>query len=133
MKTILFVCLLYGVTYLPAQAQGDSVANNRPIFTVVEQHPEFPGGIRKLGRYLEENLQYPEAARNAKLEGRVFVNFIVNDDGRITHVKALNKLGLGTDEEAIRLVASMPNWIPGKQNGRPVNVFYNLPINFKLK
>ena len=121
------------IRWLPALAQSDSTAMpDRAIFTVVEQPPEFPGGMRKVGEYFQKNLHYPEAARNAKLEGRVFVTFIVTDKGDIRDVHTLKRLGLGTDEEAVRLIQSMPNWIPGKQNGQPVNVRYNLPVNFSL-
>ncbi|MBD2753638.1 energy transducer TonB [Spirosoma validum] len=134
MKALSFVLLISLALCLPAHAQTDSTQKQPSIiFTVVEQHPEFPGGMRKLGQYIEKNLRYPEAARRARVEGRVFVNFVVTDQGRIEQVKVLKGFGFGTDEEAIRLVASMPNWIPARQTGKPVNVYYNLPINFRLQ
>lgn len=103
------------------------------IFTVVEQQPEFTGGMAALGQYLQKNLRYPAAAQRANVSGRVFVSFVVNTDGSIQDVQVLKGLGFGTDEEAIRVVKSMPKWRPGKQSGRPVRVKYNLPINFQLE
>lgn len=100
------------------------------VFTVVEKHPEFTGGMRALGEYLSANIHYPEAARASRVEGKVFVNFIVRKDGRITDVNVLKGLGFGCDEEAVRVISSMPNWRPGTQSGRPVNVKYNLPVLF---
>lgn len=106
--------------------------NNEIIFTVVEQHPEFTGGIGALQKYLRKNLQYPPAAKAAGVSGRVFTNFVVRSDGRITDVQILKGIGSGCDEEAVRVVSAMPNWQPGKQSGQPVNVKYNLPISFGL-
>ncbi|GAB3317124.1 hypothetical protein GCM10027299_08160 [Larkinella ripae] len=113
----------------PASAQSPS---NDPVFTVVEQSPEFPGGFARLDEYLRRNLRYPEAARNAKVEGRAFVSFIVTKEGAIKDVQLLKGLGYGTNEEAIRLVQTMPNWTPGKQSGQPVHVKYNLVVRFDL-
>ncbi len=103
------------------------------IFTVVEQQPEFPGGMSKLGDYLGKNIRYPSAAQRANVAGRVFVSFVVNTDGSIQDVQVLKGLGFGTDEEATRVVKGMPKWRPGKQSGRPVRVKYNLPISFTLE
>jgi periplasmic protein TonB len=103
------------------------------IFTVVEQQPEFPGGMSALGQFLSKNIRYPAAAQRANVSGRVFVSFVVNTDGSIQDVTTLKGLGFGTDEEAIRVVKSMPKWRAGKQSGRPVRVKYNLPINFTLE
>ena len=103
------------------------------IFTVVEQQPEFPGGMAALGQYLGKNLRYPAAAQRANISGKVFISFVVNTDGSIQDVSVLKGLGFGTDEEAQRVVKSMPKWRPGKQSGRAVRVKYNLPINFTLE
>jgi len=103
------------------------------VFTVVEQQPEFNGGMSALNQYLSKNIRYPAAAQRANVSGRVFVSFIVNTDGSIQDVQVLKGLGFGTDEEATRVVKSMPKWRPGKQSGRPVRVKYNLPINFQLE
>ncbi|QDK82797.1 M56 family metallopeptidase [Spirosoma sp. KCTC 42546] len=103
------------------------------VFTVVQEQPGFPGGMKELGAYLSENLKYPAAAQKVKAEGRVFVSFIVTKTGEVTDVKLLKGIGFGTGEEAIRVVQNMPRWTPGTQNGKVVNVRYNLPINFTLE
>jgi TonB family protein len=109
----------------PANVEGE-------IFTVVEQQPEFKGGMAKLGQYLQSSLKYPAAAQKANVQGRVFVNFIVDKTGEVSDVKILKGLGFGIDEEAIRVVQNMPRWKPAMQSGRVVNVRFNLPINFEL-
>lgn len=111
----------------------EAAPKEEEIFTVVEQQPEFTGGMAALGQYLQKNLHYPAAAQRANISGRVFVSFVVNTDGSIQDVQVLKGLGFGTDEEAVRVVKSMPKWRPGKQSGRPVRVKYNLPINFTLE
>ena len=103
------------------------------IFTVVEEQPEFEGGMKNLGAYLSKNLRYPKAAAKANAEGRVFVSFIVTQDGDIADVKLLKDVGFGTGEEAARVVSGMPRWKPGMQSGKAVNVRYVLPINFQLE
>jgi len=103
------------------------------IFMVVEQQPEFEGGMKALSAYLGENIRYPAPAQRANVSGRVFVSFVVTKTGDIADVKILKGIGLGCDEEAIRVVSRMPNWKPGSQSDRPVNVRYNLPINFQLE
>ena len=103
------------------------------IFTVVEEMPEFPGGMAKLADYLAKNIKYPQLARESGIQGRVFINFVVENDGSVTNVKVMRSLGGGCDEEAVRVVKSMPKWKPGKQRGKPVRVSYNLPVNFKLQ
>ncbi|MEZ0538452.1 energy transducer TonB [Fibrella arboris] len=103
------------------------------VFTVVEQNPEFVGGNAAMYAWLGKNIKYPAAASRANISGKVFVSFTVNTDGSITDAQVLKGLGFGTDEEAIRVVKSMPKWKPGKQSGRPVRVKYNLPISFQLE
>ena len=103
------------------------------VFQVVEQNPEFPGGMAALGQYLGKNLKYPAAASRANVSGRVFLTFVVNTDGSIQDIQVLKGLGFGCDEEAQRVVKGMPKWNPGKQSGRNVRVKYNLPISFVLE
>ncbi len=104
----------------------------REIFTAVEQNPEFVGGQAKMYQYLGENIKYPAAAQRANISGRVFVKFVVEDDGSIGDVSVMKGIGFGCDEEAIRVVKSMPRWKPGVQNGKNVRVYYNMPIVYKL-
>jgi protein TonB len=103
------------------------------VYSYVEQMPSFPGGEEKLFQYLNDNMKYPSMARETNIQGKVFVNFVVDEEGKISNVKVLRGIGAGCDEEAVRVVKAMPNWKPGKQNGRAVPVSYNLPIQFKLQ
>lgn len=102
------------------------------IFDVVENSPEFPGGMEAWNKYLSSNLKYPTQARRMGVEGTVYVVFVVNTDGSIQDVELLRGIGGGCDEEALRVVAGAPKWTPGKQRGRPVRVRMRLPIRFKL-
>ncbi len=102
------------------------------IFTIVEDKPGFPGGDAAMYKYLGKNINYPSQARRMGIEGRVFVQFVVNKDGSISDVQAIKGIGAGCDEEAERVIKSMPKWKPGKQRGRPVKVRMVLPVYFKL-
>jgi protein TonB len=102
-------------------------------FTVVEQMPEFAGGEQNMMKFLRENIKYPQMARESGIAGSVYVTFVVNKNGQISDVKILRGIGGGCDEEALRVVRAMPNWIPGKQNGKSVPVQFNLPIKFTLQ
>jgi periplasmic protein TonB len=105
------------------------------IFTVVEEMPEFPGGIGEMGKFIQKTLVYPTMAREAGIAGKCFLKFVVDGGGKISDVTVLKGVPgcPECDKEAIRVVKEMPAWKGGKQNGRPVNVYYNLPINFKIK
>lgn len=112
---------------------SNQTVNNGEVFTVVEQVPEFPGGMKALSQYLSQNLSYPTRAKKANVSGRVFIQFVVTETGEIRELRVLKGIGFGCDEEAVRVVSKMPNWIPGKQNGKTVSVQYNLPIQFALE
>lgn len=103
------------------------------IFTVVEEQPGYPGGEEARISFLQQNIRYPEEAKELGIQGRVFVTFVVEVDGSITDVRVLRGIGGGCDEEAIRVVRAMPKWVPGKQRGVPVRVQFNLPIKFTLQ
>jgi periplasmic protein TonB len=103
------------------------------IFTVVEEQPGYPGGDEGRIKFLQDNIKYPEEAKELGVQGKVFVTFVVEVDGSITDVRVLRGIGAGCDEEAIRVVRSMPKWVPGKQRGVPVRVQFNLPIKFTLQ
>ena len=102
------------------------------IYTVVEVMPEFPGGQKALYSYMGENIKYPEEAKKKGLSGTVYVTFIILEDGRVSNAEILRGAGNGFDEEALRVVKAMPKWKPGTQDGKPVNVVFNLPIKFNL-
>jgi len=116
----------------PVRSTTATRSDNGDTFTVVEQQPEFIGGMRALGYYLTKNMRYPSAAQRAGVSGLVLVKFLVEKNGEITHVQVLKELGFGTGEEAMRLVQKMPRWRPGMQSGQAVRVWYNLPINFTM-
>lgn len=101
-----------------------------PEFAFVEQDPQPPGG--DLQAYFAKNIKYPQKAINQDIEGKVFVTFVVTSSGDVDDVKLLKGIGYGCDEEALRVVKSMPKWIPGKNGGREVKVRMNIPIVFKL-
>ena len=103
------------------------------IFQIVEEMPAFPGGEAKLMEYVGKNIKYPQIARETGIQGRVFIGFVVEPDGSVSNVKLLRGIGGGCDEEAMRVVKSMPKWKPGKQRGKAVRVSYQIPVFFKLQ
>lgn len=102
------------------------------IFQVVEEQPTPVRGYDAFLKYIGENIQYPQQARLKGTQGKVFVQFVVYNDGTVADVQILQGLGDGCDQEAVRVIANAPKWNPGKQNGKPVNVRMSVPINFKL-
>ena len=106
--------------------------DNDTIFSVCEEMPEFPGGTEKFMEYLSSNIKYPEEAKEKGISGRVFIQFVIEKDGSVTNVKVMKGIGALCDDEAVRVVKSMPKWKPGKQKGKPVRVNYILPVSFKL-
>lgn len=103
------------------------------VYDVVEQMPQFEGGDSVMIAWLDEHINYPKIAKFRKIEGRVVVRFVVEKDGSIGEIQLARSIDPWLDQEAMRVVKSMPKWIPGKQNGNPVRVWYTLPVNFKLK
>ncbi len=103
------------------------------VFDVVEQMPQFPGGDAALFEYLSTHIKYPAIAEENGVQGRVIVTFVVERDGSITDVKVVKAVDPSLDREAARVVAGMPKWIPGKQNGAAVRVKYTVPVTFRLQ
>lgn len=103
------------------------------IFTVVESMPSFPGGDAARMRYLQENIKYPQMARESGIQGTVYVTFVVETNGEVTDIRILRGIGGGCDEEAIRVIEQMPKWNAGMQRGKPVRVQFNMPIKFTLQ
>ena len=118
--------------YVPVEVEEEDV-QEQEIFQIVEEMPAYPGGDQKLMEYVAKNIKYPQIARETGIQGRVFVGFVVEPDGSVSNVKVLRGIGGGCDEEAMRVVKSMPKWKPGKQRGKAVRVSYMLPVNFKLQ
>lgn len=102
------------------------------IFEHVEQMPEFPGGQTELMKFLGEKIKYPVIAQEQGIQGTVVLRFVVGKDGSVSDVQVVRSLDPSCDKEAIRVVKSMPKWVPGKQNGRPVLVYFTVPVRFKL-
>ena len=113
-------------------ASKDSVKDREPVFNVVEQMPSFPGGMEALMQYLAKNMRYPVEAQKNKVQGRVVVGFIVSKDGDIKKAHILRGVDPELDAEAIRVIESMPRWMPGMQRGKAVAVSYTLPVMFRL-
>ncbi len=103
------------------------------IFTAVEQMPQFPGGEGELLKYISTHIKYPTMSAENNIQGRVVVKFVVQKDGKVGEVVVLRGKDPDLDKEAVRVVKTLPNFIPGKMNGQAVSVWYTLPINFKLQ
>lgn len=115
---------------VPLEAPNEEKVDE--IFSIVEQKPEPVGGMVKFYEYVAANIEYPAQARRMSIQGKVYVRFVVEKDGRITDVEVLKGIGGGCDEEAIRVLSNAPKWIPGKQRGRAVRVYMSVPIIFTL-
>ena len=118
---------------MKAEKQKKETPQEEVIFQVVEQMPEFPGGMQKAMEFLGKNIKYPVAAQEAKIEGRVIVQFVVGRDGSVSDAKVMRGVNPELDAEAVRVVSIMPKWNPGKQRGKAVAVKYTMPIMFRLQ
>ena len=119
------------VKYIPVEVTEK--LQGTPFYEVVEQMPEYPGGIAASMEYIQKNMRYPEAAEKNGTQGRVTVQFIIDKEGNVTNPKVLRSVDKDLDAEAIRLVGAMPKWKPGMQKGKAVAVKYTLPVVFKLE
>ena len=107
-------------------------AKEDSVYQVVDEMPEYPGGVEAMMKYVSENVQYPQEAKDNDISGRVFISFVVEKDGSVSNVKVMRGIGGGCDEEAVRVISSMPKWKPGIKDGKPVRVSYMMPLTFKL-
>lgn len=112
---------------------GTGEVPTKEVYNFAAEMPYFEGGEQGLLKYISRKIKYPREAVNEQVEGMVVVRFVVNRQGEITDATILKGLGYGTDEEALRVINSMPSWTPGRQNGKPVAVRYTLPIRFSMK
>ena len=110
----------------------EEAPQEKVIFQVVEEMPQFPGGMGEAMKFLAKNMKYPVAAQQAKIEGRIIVQFVVERDGSVSDVKVMRGVSPELDAEAMRVVSMMPKWIPGKQRGKAVAVKYTMPVSFRL-
>jgi len=115
-----------------SKSQTEELFTNPPIYTIVEEMPTYKGGDVARMKFLQDNIKYPQMARESGIQGAVYVNFIVDTKGNVTEVKVLRGIGGGCDDEAVRVVKMMPKWQPGKQSGKTVRVLFNMPIYFRL-
>jgi protein TonB len=116
----------------PVQEVADK-GDEDMIFTVVEQKASFPGGFEAMMKFLQKNLKYPASARRMGVDGKVFIEFIVDKEGKMSDIKVLKGVSADCDKEAVRVVEMMPPWTPGRQNGKSVKSKFVLPITFKLE
>ena len=127
MKKLLFLLLVFTLGFqVNVCAQKTS-----KVYDVVEQMPSFPGGQQAMMKFMKNNIRYPEALKKNKVQGMVLVQFVVDQTGRITNPVVKRSVEPSLDAEALRVVRAMPKWNPGKQNGKPVQVRYTLPVSFK--
>ena len=124
---ISFLCLSSFLTASNAWSQSDDT-----VYSLVEKQPAFPGGMRTFFAFLDGELKYPQEALVNNIEGRVFMEYVVEKDGSLSSFKVLKGIGSGCDEEAIRVLKNSPKWSPGKNKGREVRVKMALPIHFKI-
>ena len=119
---------------MTANAQKTVVSQSKQnVYDVVEQMPEFPGGMPAMIEFLQTNLNYPKDAKKQNVGGRILVMFVVEADGSISNVRVAKKIFPSLDAEALRVVKAMPKWNPGKEKGKPVRVNFSLPIVFSPK
>ena len=121
------------VENLPTNLLISETKSFNGTFVIVESQPEFPGGMGELMRFLQKNLRYPAAARQARVQGKVIVEFLVGTDGSISDIKVKHSVNPELDAEAVRVIGLMPKWIPGEQLGKAVSVRYEMSIEFRLK
>lgn len=127
--TIFALIILFSNTAKPQ----DTIKEDS-VYTTVDVQPEFPGGYKALGKYVDgrKNHEYPEEARKNKIEGKVVVQFIINEDGTCSDFEVIKGIGYGCDEAAVEAFKKMPKWKPGLVNGKPVKVLSRMGYNYKL-
>ena len=123
---VLMVCLF------TLNVNAQEVKENEQVYGSGDP-PSFPGGDKALSKYLAESIIYPQEAKEKRIKGRVYLEFVINEEGSVTDVKVIRGTGNNSlDEEAVRVVKNMPKWIPGKKNGKAVSVKFTVPVEFKL-
>ncbi|MBO4813903.1 MAG: energy transducer TonB [Muribaculaceae bacterium] len=132
MKKLILMSMMAILCLMTANAQKTVVSQSKQnVYDVVEQMPEFPGGMPAMIEFLQTNLKYPSDAKKQNVGGRVLVMFVVETDGTISNVRVAKNVFPSLDAEAVRVVKAMPKWNPGKEKGKPVRVNFSLPIVYK--
>jgi len=139
MKKHLSLLLFIIPVYLSAQTDTFAVAKpeakektEMPVFSFAEENPKFPVGDAELAKLIDSTITYPQMERDNNIEGKVFVRLLILEDGSVGEVKVIRPVSPGLDKEALRVAGKLPKFIPGKQQGKPVKVYYILPVTFKL-
>lgn len=129
---LLIFCSVNARAFIPEPTVNPVSEGDSTIFLTVQEMPKFPGGDSALVKFIRVNLKYPDVAKENKIEGRVYVEFVIDEKGVVTDVEVKRSPDPSLSEEAVRLITSLPKWIPGKQKGKAVKVRYTVPIAFKL-
>ena len=151
-RTMIMILLLLAVMGMQAQSQVGNQSNNggtevyatqsenvqsdngdTKVYDTADEMPAFPGGPNGLMQFISSNLHYPLVCEENGIQGRVVCSFVIERDGSVSDVRIIKSVDPSLDKEAIRVVSSMPKWIPGRQNGQMVRVKYNLPVTFRLQ
>lgn len=111
----------------------DKTITDEPVFVIVDEMPQYPGGDKALQTWIADNVKYPVIAQEKGITGRVYIGFVVNKEGIVKNAKIMRGVDPSLDTEALRVISSMPKWTPGKQRGKKVSVSYTVPINFQLQ
>ncbi len=134
-----FILFIFNLSILfqvnaATKCSTDSISKTtqEPVYTVIEQMPQFPGGEKELLKFIANNIKYPVVAQEKGIQGRVIVRFVVSKTGQVDRVEVIRSLDSDCDKEAVRVIKLLPKFIPGKQNGENVAVWYTLPITYKL-
>ena len=131
MRKLLLMFVFVGAMVFCTQAQ-EKTEKQDDVYENVDQMPEYPGGQDSLISFISKNVEYPAEAQENKAQGKVFVNFVVDESGNVTNARVIRSVDPDLDKEALRVINLMENWIPGKENGKVVKVKCVLPINFVL-
>lgn len=129
MKVLLFVLAFFASSFMAKNSFAQS--NSEEVAVTVDKMPEFPGGQVALVKYISKNIKYPQKYKKDKINGRVFVSFVIDKDGKVISPKIVKSLNSECDAEALRVITKMPDWIPGEKNGQKVAVKFALPVNFE--
>lgn len=127
-----FVIIVLLVLPFISFSQANTITEEQPVFLVVEEMPVYPGGDEAMRQFLVSNIIYPQIAKENNIQGKVFVEFIIEKTGDVTNVKVIRGVDPLLDDEAVRVVKLFPKWTPGKQEGKLVRVRFIVPIIFKL-
>lgn len=122
--------IVFFMAFVSVNAYSQSKEQDDAVYSIVSEQPSFPGGMQEMMKFISDNRKYPAEAKAKDIHGKVIVAFVVEHDGSLSDVKIRRGIGYGCDEEAIRLIKSMPKWTPGKQNGKAVRVSMMLPVSF---